>query len=533
MTRASQRPNVVIFCTDEQRGDHLSCMGHPVLKTPNIDRIAAGGTLFRNAYCSSTTCMPARATMFTGLTNRATGVRSNGVSLPEDVPTLPALLAGAGYRTHSVGKLHLKTWGKPGGVDITTVQTPAENPERRVFWDKGLITKSPDNYYGFQTQDSTLGHVNYINGDYKTWLAKNHPGVFRQGYAYNRDNPSALAIAPELHYNHWIADRAIDFIEGKRGQVPFLDPGAPSTETASRGQEKVPDPFFLWCSFPDPHEPFAAVKKWSDVYADAKVNLPRCTTELSPRSRSETMTAVGLGTQVQDPEYVTKCMRQTFGMISHVDEQIGRVLDCLERAGLADNTVVMFVADHGEQLGEHGLFYKGIYPYDAHAHVPFVAKVPWSAHKGAVVDDVVSMLDLAPTVLDLAGVDQPEDELMGPWWVERHGEPAPSLPGEVLTGVLMDGQRPQRRCALVEYDSDTSSAMDIVQMRMIVTNEYKLVYYAPTDEVMLFDREADPEEQTNLAGEPEYQPVVMKLLKRLLHELCRTESRRPRQICGA
>jgi len=467
-------------------------------------------------------------------------VRSNGVSLPEDVPTVPALLAGAGYRTHSVGKLHLKTWGKPGGVDITTIQTPEENPERRIFWDKGLITESPDNYYGFQTQDSAQGHVNYINGDYKTWLDKNHPGAF-EGYACKDSEPKALTIAPELHYNHWIADRAMDFIRAqaeKRGQEPFLAPGTCLTEKASDGQEKVPDPFspqpfFLWCSFPDPHEPFAAVKKWSDVYEDVEVDLPRCTTELGERSRSETMAAIGYGTEVQDPEYVTKCMRQTYGMISHVDEQVGRVLDCLEAAGLADNTVVMFVSDHGEQLGEHGMFYKGLYPYDGHSRVPFVVKVPWAGRKGKVVEDVVSMLDIAPTVLDLAGVDQPEDKLMGPWWVERHGRPAPSLPGEVLTPVVVDGQRPQRGSALVEYDSDVPAAFDIVQMRMLVTNEYKLVYYAPTDEVMLFDRQRDPEEMTNLAGEAEYQPVVMELLKRLLHEICRTENRRPRQICGA
>lgn len=520
MTKPSARPNVVIFCTDEHRADHLGCMGHPILRTPNIDRIAAGGTLFRNGYSSSPTCMPARATMFTGLTNRATGVRSNGVSLPEDIPTLPGQLAAAGYRTHSVGKLHLKTWGNPfggaqgtsDGADITDFETPDENPERRVYWDRGLITRSPDNYYGFQTQDSAQGHVNYINGDYKTWLDANHPGVFRQGYAYDRAKPGPLAIDPELHYNHWIADRSIDFIR-------------------TQGDDR---PFFLWCSFPDPHEPFAAVRKWADVYADAAVDLPRCTRELSPHSRSKTLAALGLGTLAQDPEYVAQCTRQTWGMISHVDEQIGRVLDCLEDAGVADNTVVAFIADHGEQLGEHGLFYKGLYPYDGHSRVPFVVRVPWSDRKGQVVDEVVSMLDLVPTVLDLAGVDQPEeDRFMGPWWHERHGASSSPLPGEVLTPVLVAGERPERGCALVEYDADTYEAFDVVQMRMLVTDEYKLVYYAPTGETMLFDRKADPEEMANLAGEAGYQPVVTKLLQRLLYEICRTEPRRPLQVAGA
>lgn len=507
----SGRPNILIFCTDEQRSDHLGCMGHPVLKTPNIDRIAAEGSLFRNCYSSSPTCMPARATMFTGLTNRASGVRSNGVSLPEDIPTLPGLLAAAGYRTHSVGKLHLKTWGKPGGLDITERETPEQNPERRVFWNEGLIKKSPDNYYGFQTQDSANGHVNYINGDYKTWLDENHPGAF-EGYACDRSDPKALKIDPDLHYNKWIADRSIGFI---------------------RAQGDKDQPFFLWCSFPDPHEPFAAVKKWSDVYEDVEMELPRCTTELSPHSRSETMHAAGLGKEVQDAEYVKKCIRQTYGMISHVDEQVGRVLDALDQAGMAESTVVMFISDHGDQMGEHGLFYKGVYPYDGHAHVPFVVKVPWSKEKGKLVEDVVSMLDLVPTVLDLAGVSQPDDELMTDWWREKHHPVAPSLPGEVLTDVLISDARPKRRCALVEYDTDTYNAFDILQMRSLVTNEFKLVYYAPTDEIMLFDRINDADEMKNLANDPVFAPVVNKLLRRMLFELARTEFRRPRQICGA
>jgi arylsulfatase A-like enzyme len=455
--------------------------------------------------------MPARATMVTGLTNRTSGVRSNGVSLPEDIPTLPGLLADAGYRTHSSGKLHLKTWGNPRGVDITKEETLEQNPERRIFWNKGLITKSPDNYYGFQTQDSAHGHVDYISGDYVTWLNEYHPGAFG-GYACRHGEPKPLSIAPELHYNNWIADRSIDFIKDQ-----------------SLGDQ----PFFLWCSFPDPHEPFAAVKKWSDEYTDVDIELPRNTTELSPNNRSKTMNAIGVGTELQDPEYVKACMRQTYGMISHVDEQVGRVLDSLEAEKIAENTVVMYISDHGDQLGEHGLFYKGVYPYDAHAHIPFVVKVPWSEEKGRVVDDVVSMLDLVPTVLDLAGVEQPEDSLMTEEWRESNQPVAPALPGEVLTPVLLSDAKPARKNALIEYSSDLTKAFDILEYRSLVTNEYKLVYYAPTNELLLFDRKDDPQEMTNLAADPDFQAVVNEMLRELLFELTRTEPRRSRQICGA
>lgn len=510
MTTTRNQPNILIFCTDEQRADHLSCMGHPVLKTPNIDRIAKEGTLFRNCYSSSPVCMPARATMMTGLTNRASGVRTQGISLPDDIPTLPGMLADAGYRTHSVGKLHLKPWG---GRTIAEDEDITENPERRIYWkwpnhwEGGHYAAFPDNYHGFQTLDVVNGHVDYAYGDYVTWLEENHPGAY-DGYRYNHSDPGPLTIAPELHYNKWMADRSIDFIKD-----------------ASKGDK----PFYLWCSFPDPHEPFAAVKKWSAFYEDAEIELPKITTELSPDNRSKTMEAIGVGTRVQDPAWTKACIRQTYGMMSHVDEQVGRILDFLEEQDIVDNTIVMYISDHGDQLGEHGLFYKGLYPFDGHARVPFLARVPWAEKKGKVLEDVVSMLDLVPTVLDLAGVSQPRDKLDDRWH-EIAPPIQPSLPGEILTPVMTGDARPVRKNALIEYDAENYKAFEELQYRSLVTNDYKLVFYVPTNETMLFDRHNDPDETTNLANTPEHQGIVLEMFKQLFSEITRTESRLPRFI---
>jgi len=521
MADKRERPNILIFCTDEQRGDYLSCMGHPILKTPNIDRIAREGTLFRNCYSSSPVCMPARATMLTGLTNRASGVRTQGISLSDDVPTLPGMLADAGYRTHSVGKLHHRPWG---GRTIAEDEDVTKNPERRIYWkwpghwEGGQYTEFPDNYYGFQTLDVANGHVNYIYGDYVTWLEENHPGAY-EGYRYRHSNPGPLAIDPELHYNNWIADRSIGFIRNHLG----------GRAAVGNRQPAVPRPFYLWCSFPDPHEPFAAVNKWSDFYQDAEIELPKVTTELSPRNRSTTMKAIGIGTEVYDPEWTRECIRQTYGMMSHVDEQVGRILDCLDELGIADNTVVMYISDHGDQLGEHGLFYKGVYPYDGHAHVPFLAKVPWAKQKDRVVDDVVSMLDMVPTVLDLAGVEPPADK-RDHEWREKAAPIQPSLPGEILTPVLTGDASPVRKNALIEYDAENYKAFEELQYRSLVTNDYRLVFYVPTNETMLFDRDNDPYETTNLASDPEYRGIVLDLLKQLVNEITRTESRLPRYI---
>ena len=524
------RPNILIFCTDEQRGDHLGCMGHPHLKTPNIDRIAQEGTLFRSCYSSSPVCMPARATMLTGLTNRASGVRTQGITLSEDIPTLPGLLADAGYRTHSVGKLHHRPWG---GRTIAADEDVSKNPERRIYWkwpgnwEGEHYEEFPDNYYGFQTLDVANGHVNYIYGDYVTWLEAEHPGAY-EGYAYKSSDTKSLSIDPELHYNNWIADRSIDFIREASGKSTSVS-GSSTPEADNSTPETAAQPFYLWCSFPDPHFPFAAVSKWSDVYQDTDIELPAITTELSPENRSETMQTIGLGTEVFDPDWTRECIRQTYGMVSHVDEQVGRVLDCLEELGIADNTIVVYISDHGDQLGEHGLFYKGIYPYEGHAHIPFLVKVPWAQQKGKVVEDVVSMLDMVPTVLDLAGVDQPADERDGEWR-QMSAPIQPSLPGEILTPVVTGNAAPERKNALIEYDAENYEAFEELQYRSLVTNDYKLIFYVPTNETMLFDRRSDPNETTNLANDPKYQGIVLEMFKQLTHEITRTESRLPRFI---
>ena len=494
MPGKSGQPNIIIFCTDEQRSDYLGCMGHPYLHTPNIDRLAAEGTLFRNCYSSSPVCMPARATMMTGHTNRVTGVRCNGYSLDRSLPTLPGILADAGYRTHSIGKLHLSHNGKTENV---TEEDIARFPERRMYWDwpgrwEGLhYKKFPDNYYGFQTVELCGGHVSYVYGDYVTWIEENHPGVFERDFKNSNQDPHPLAVDPELHYNTWIADRSIAFIE----------------EEAEKDK-----PFYLWCSFPDPHEPFAAVKKWSDFYDDVDIELPPHALELSENSRCESMVDHELGLEPIDPERVKKSIKQTLGMISHVDEQIGRILNSIDQQELAEETVIMFISDHGDQLGEHGLFYKGTYPWDAHAHVPFIIKVPGAEKQGKVVDDVVSMLDLVPTALDLAGVPYP---------VLDNGQEM--LPGEALGTVAVEAETmPKRKTALMEMDQHKPDR-PLLQMRALVRNDYKLVYYPQRQESMLFDRDKDPLEQTNLAGEPEHQELLLDMMKELLAELARTE----------
>lgn len=517
-----QRPNILVFCTDQQRSDHLGCAGHPVLQTPSIDALAAHGVRFANCFTTYAACMPARGSMLTGLSPRACGMRSNGIPLARSCATLPSILRGAGYRTHSVGKLHLQPWHDPRSIDITKWECPAENPERILHWKRGEFASGPTDYYGFQTTELTVGHVCDVQGDYRVWLERHYPEVGAAYQAESASDPSKRGGPPpawtihapaESHYNHWIADRSIAFLKGR-------DPD---------------QPFFLWCSFPDPHEPFAAIAKWAEQYSNASFNLPERGGDL-PRTLVE---ARG-GTESYQAraeafrERMVEYYRQTYGMISHVDEQIGRVMAELKSSGADENTLVVFLSDHGDELGEHGLMHKGYWPYDGNTRVPFIISGAGVVGPGRVVDDVVSLIDLAPTLLDFAGVAQADDPAVNVAYRQQLGRWLPPLPGDTLMPVLRSvGVRPGRGSALVEYDDELNPHFDLLQMRVLVTNEYKLCHYSPTNEVVLFDRRNDPGEMRNLATEPDYQSVVRDLLAKLMSEVNRSESRRPRRFSDA
>jgi len=431
--------------------------------------------------------------------------------LPEDIPTLPGLLADAGYRTHSLGKLHLKPWDRGHGLDIRDIETPEENPERRLWWEDKIRTQSPDHYYGFQTQDSVIGHGHYATGDYLTWLEKQDPKA-REKY---QSAIGSIDLPPELHYNTWIADRGIAFIN----------------------EQSETQPFFLWCSFPDPHTPFAALRSYADRYRKEDMPLPPNALELPSAGQSETLLQsddASLNLRTRDPDVLREITRQVFGMITHLDEQAGRVMAALEAKGLTENTIVIWIADHGEQLGEQGAMHKGLFPYDGSTRIPFIISVPWAAsdRKGRVVHEPVSQIDLVPTVLDLAGVPQPEDPRSTPEHRRSLAPLSPSLPGESLTPVLLDGASPQRATALAEFDNNAYSEFENLQVRTFVTRDFKVCLYNPTGEILLFDRKNDPYEMSNLAKDPDYKDVLVDMLAGMVMEICRTEPRLPRRLCG-
>ncbi len=505
------RPNFLVFCVDQMQSYCLGCNGHPVVKTPNIDALAAHGVNFRRGYCNNSVCMPSRATMITGKTPRQHGLLTNGNSLSRDVPTVTQALADAGYRTHGIGKFHLQPTGGFGGEN-------ADSAEWQRAWREERITALPTPYYGFQTTDYVGGHVTGAYGQYRTWMEASHPessAKLRHGAAYySCGNGFRIDIPAEHHYNHWIADRAIDFLRKQRPEAG--NQHSASQSAISNLQSPMPPPFFLFCSFPDPHFPFASCRPYSEMYDPGAVPLPASWQERADATGFlADWRALSPHNQAPVEAEMREIMAQTYGMISHVDANVGRVMAALEAGGLAGNTVVFFIADHGEYLGSHGLLRKLVWPYEELWRIPFVATAPGGA--GGLCDTPVSLLDLVPTLLDYAGIEALALDTRGPAAAERL-----PLPGESLRPFL-DGNLEAPHLPLVmEYDEDFHAGV-LCRLRGLIDGDWKIVLYGGFDDGVLFNLADDPQELHNLWNEPLAQGRKAGLLARLVQRLAQTD----------
>lgn len=492
------RPNFLVFCVDQMQSYCLGCNGHPVVKTPNIDALAARGVNFNRAYCNNPVCMPSRATMITGKTPRQHGLLTNGNILSPEVPTVTQALADAGYRTHSAGKLHLQPFGGFFNENL-------DSAEMGNSWWNSQRDALPLPYYGYQSADFVGGHVTYAFGEYRTWLIENHPESSRrlakgQGYHFCGEG-FRIDIPEEHHYNHWIADRSIEFL----------------------GAQVKDQPFFLFCSFPDPHFPFGACRPYSEMYDPATLPLPPT---LEERGEPCAYLAGKSGRPGPDHEAeMREIMAQTYGMISHIDASIGRVMAALEAGGQADNTIVLFISDHGEYLGSHGLLYKGAWPYEELWRIPFIAAGP--GVQPGVCQTPVSLLDLTPTFLDYAGLDPLVLDTRGPGPMNR-------LPpaGQSLRPFLEGRLTAPHESLVMEYDEDLGDA-PVCRLRGLIDGDWKLVLYGGFDVGVLFHLADDPQELRNLWNEPSAQDRKAELLARLVQRLAQTDRFDSRRYCGA
>jgi arylsulfatase A-like enzyme len=511
-----QPPNFLLICVDQMRADHLGCNGNPVIRTPHLDSLASTGVLLRRAYVNNPLCMPGRATMFTGLTPRGHRVRTNGISLDPTVPTVPGALANAGYQTASIGKIHLTTYGvrpdfAPDGLP------PEEFPEQYRLWKAGQIARVPTPYFGFRHVEITIGHGPWVQGDYALWLQREHPREWERLQS-TRPEPSPLGaeecgtypLEERLHHTAYVADRAIAYLQ-----------------RCQRDQ-----PFFLVCSFPDPHHPYCPPRPWDRMYSPTDV-VPAAQRAgeldlLPPHMRTayeHGLETSGRGSPAKmSEEHRREILAHTYGMVSLIDDHVGRVLAALDELGLAEDTVVVFVSDHGDLMGDHGLHNKGPYHFDGVLRVPMIWRWPQRFPPSAT-SGLASLLDLAPTMLDLAAVPIPT----GPASDEAPQEP-PAWPGRSLAPLLRSECDAVQDSVVIENDEDYLG----LRLRTLVTATHKITTYTghrgsePYGE--LFDLASDPHELHNLWDDPAAATLKQDLIVRLHHRLVQTDIALPRRI---
>ncbi len=431
--------------------------------------------------------------MITGLYPRHHRLAMNGMALPNDVPVITNTLATAGYRTHGVGKQHLQPLLAPAEYQM---------PDSRAFWTlpESNYWKGP--YYGYQTLDLLLGESDtaQIAGHYATWLQDNHPDSVSlllpsnapESPPVDLDEIWRSAIPDEHHYNTWITDRAVSFLE--------------QTSTTSK-------PFFLFVSYPDPHHPFDPPATYADRFDPTIIPVPRPSKEerrrqlpyygdLYPKgqgfrelywaARTDLEAGSMITTDSISDESMQLAIAYNHAMVEMIDDQVGCLLQTLNRIRLSDTTIVIFTSDHGELLGDHGLLHKGPPPYRQLTEIPFLLQGP-GIPANAIVNTMTNHMDLAPTILGLAGISAGEHDFDGVSLVPLFSNLSLSI----------------REYDFGEYHP--TSRPDIYN-QTIRTDEWRMTLYPNCPEWgELYHLAEDPSEQINLYNERDTRNVRLNL----------------------
>jgi arylsulfatase A-like enzyme len=510
-----RKPNILFITTDQQ---HYSTLGvtNPRIKTPALDRLAREGVRFERAYCTNPTCSPSRSSMITGLYPSWHHCWAIGVKLPEDVPTVGEIFNENGYETFLIGKAHFQPLKSEPGSESIECQPLLRDLE---FWKN---FRGP--WYGFQHVETARMHGNesHAGQHYALWMEekglKNWPDYFQQwpatpddkyaGPYYTRD-AQVWDLPEEYHHTHWIGERTVENIEQC---------------------VKADKPFFLWASFFDPHPPYTLPEPWASMYDPDDMEPGHWAPgefENMPPQFARTLEEYpdfsdyfeeggnglhGFHSHRHTEEEMRRSMASYYGMMSLIDAEVGRILDALDRLGIAEDTLVVFTTDHGHFLGQHGLIAKGAFHYEDLLRIPMIVRCPGQVNGGQVSQAIQSQVDFAPTFLQAAGL------------------PVPGLMQGVDQLPVWRGEQDQARDhALVENRHNPTT----VHLRTYVNDRYKITVYRNAPYGELFDLQEDPEERCNCWDDPTYAPAKAELLHNFVQaEIQREPTRMPR-IAGA
>ena len=461
-----RRPNILILYTDQQRWDALGANGNPDIKTPHLDRLASQGLTFTHHFIQNPVCMPSRLSFLTGQYPSTLRVTHMGVPVPPDTLTLPRMLSPYSYTTANVGKLHFLPHANRDHRDV--------HPS--YGFDHLEISDEPGPY-----EDAYRAWVRRKAPEYLDAIS---PGLPPQAAVWNR---AMRAADPVKHPD----------ARQRPEPVPFRAPSA-LTHTAFVAEQTMEfirthqaAPWLCIAGFYSPHSPWVAPQEFLDLYDPATFRLPAFPPEVDARRE---------GTDYADDK-LRAARHGYYAMVSEVDHHVGRLTSLLDDLQLAQDTIVVFTADHGDWLGEHLRHGKGYPAPDAVSRVPLLIRWPAGiAHPGRSATQIVEAVDVLPTLLECAGVPVP-----------------PPVQGRSLLPALQGAPTVARDAALTEHHG----------WKALRTERYRYVCESDGGE-RLWDLETDPGEYVDVAADPAYATALVEMRRRLLVRVLQHEQPLPR-----
>lgn len=503
-------PNILLITSDQHNPNAVGFLNE-FYSTPSLDRLADEGVTMNRSYTACPLSTPARSTWITGQYPFAHGAWSNGTNLAEDAVSLPRLLSDAGYATGIIGTSHLQAAGQVQNL---------EGASRRYDTDYFRSWTGP--WYGFGYAQINVGHTDEPHSasmHYRSWLEDRRvkiPRYFREE-SDEQEGAGEWKLPEKSHPSTWVGDRTLDFLK-------------------KHVEQKADDPFFLSVNFADPHSPYRVPKPWSGQFADLQVGRPKRRwrewedkPEIYRAAVSGRVNELGWHHKAAIPAFLdagrfvsedstdwyekeeAERIRIYAGMVALLDHNIGRILDAVDEFGLYENTVVVFTSDHGDYLGEHFLWGTGPAHYDGCIRVPTIARWPGHVPPGTDSNALVSGVDLAPTLLDAAGLS-----------------PDAGMQGISQLSVFEHPDQRVRRGAYVDHRVEAG-----LYVNTWVTDQYRLSVHHRIDgenDIELYDLDHDPDEFVNLAPSGKHCDAVTVLMAQMTGErsyLTRNWQQRP------
>ena len=444
----SDSPNILWICTDQQRFDTIRALGNLNAQTTRLDKLIEEGTTFNQAYCQSPVCAPSRASFLTGRYPRTTRCRQNGQSIPADEVLISKIFSDAGYRCGLAGKLHLASCS-----------------------DGKVEKRTDDGYDPFHW--SHHPQPDWEENEYTQWLTEKGEDWF--GLQGEKINPY-VHYGPPAEYSQtaWCAEKTIEFIKNEKGR-----------------------PWFFSFNCFDPHHPFDPPKEYLEKFNFDDMPLPSMhPNEADAKTTFQKLDRIWAHNNPGEfqVEAMTDQDKRTvyaayMAMVSLIDDQVGRILDALEETGQADNTLVVFMSDHGEMLGDHGIYFKGPHFYDCQMRVPLIMRWPnGGVLKSRQVDGFVELVDLMPTFLEAAGLKVPS-----------------AVQGKSLLPLLLGGNEQDHCKKQVYAEYYNAWTHNDAYGTMLRTQDWKIVVYHGTNQGEFYNLKEDPEEFFNLWDQPDFE----------------------------